>query len=498
MACCISLALGVDGFSEETRSEQPWELTADDDAGGCSVSLLQVSISNEVNLKPLDQEMPRDSTAKESLSTSQAEYYWPSGRGSVGSYGVSSFPATRQVASQPTWSWHDPKGRWSNIPIGTAIDDEKNIYLTLADGMNKFTQNGTLLWSYKRTFPDEVINTASSLLDGRAYCITSKGRAFSVDMMTGTEVWSNTVGAYNDGNYAQVAADDGVVIAATAETEGMPNSKVVGLNAEDGTLLWEYTPDINVWNFAASFVGDGTFVFQSQDGMVYRNRVADGSNMWKAGGVMGSWTDGAATVGPNGIAYGVANYNDPSAQDGVGVLSAYDLSDGTLIWSQPTASPPNDVPVVGRLANNSHYSVVLPGGQQCEEGQQIHVWAFDASTGSPQWAFDGPSQIGQYVAGDFEGVAARLANGIQPMTMPNPWGQASIDSDGIVYVGGETGHFFSLVDTDGDGKVTLGDSAEVSSFDTGAAFVGSSGPAIAPGMLAVGDQSTLHVWLHTV
>lgn len=178
----------------------------------------------------------------------------------------------------------------------------------------------------------------------------------------------------------------------------------------------------------------------------------------------------------------------------LGVLSALRLTDGKLLWQQTTRKPPNDVPVVGRLHGQVGYSVVLPVGQQCKQGEQIHVYAYDAETGKLQWSFDGPSQQGKFVAGDAEGAEQRIANGIMAMTKPNPWGQATIDSTGTVFVGGETGHFFSLRDANGDGRVTQGDSAEVSVFETGAAFVGSSGPAIAPGVLAVGAQDSLHVW----
>jgi len=221
-------------------------------------------------------------------------------------------------------------------------------------------------------------------------------------------------------------------------------------------------------------------------------------------GCPGSWTDGQTTVGPNGIVYSVANYGSIATSGmmsvlgggriPIGFLAAYRVSDGKLLWSQNVTEPPNDVPVVAKLFGKTTYSVVLPGGQQTVQGQTIYVHAFDAETGTPQWTFTGPAQKGKYVAGDAEGVSARKANDIRTMTMPNPWGQAAVDKDGTVYVGGETGHFFSLRDANGDGTVDPNDSNEVSVFETGAAFVGSSGPAIAPGLLAVAAEDRLHVW----
>lgn len=431
------------------------------------------------------------------------EYFWPSGRGPIGNYGVSPYAAKRDISS-PTWSWQDERGRWANIPIGTTIDHEKNIYVTLADGMKKFSPDGDVIWTYKRSIPTETHQKAASLFDGAAYCITTAGRAYALDMETGKEIWSTNASARGDGNYGQVSAHDGVVIAssdAIQTAKGESDSKVFGFNATDGSILWTYSPEVTVWNFAASFPGDGTFVFQDLEGRAHRNWVNNGSLIWKHGGLPGSWTDGQATVGPNGAVYAVAVYGMiPTVEQQTnhtgptGVMQAFKLSDGTALWTTNITRPPNDVPVVGKLAGRAGYSVVIPTGQQCAQGEQIFVHAYDAETGEHQWSFDGEKQVGMAVAGDIEGIKDRNSSGIQMMTMPNPWGQAAIDANGVVFIGGETGHFYSLRDANGDGKVDGADSEEVSRFETKAAWVGSSGPAIAPGLMAVGDQGTLHVY----
>lgn len=451
-----------------------------------------------------------------SVSTDNA-YHWPSARGAVGSYGSSKFDVPRNI-SKPTWSWQSTKGRWADIPIGTCIDDRRDIYLTLADGLSKFSPDGKLLWEYTRRFPEEQISDGSSLWRGAVYSLTTKARVFALSMETGKELWSTVIGASKSLNLGQAAAHDGVVIVAsqsgqtrpyefnlflaTAGGSGAADDTITGLSALNGSILWTFTPTRPVWNFAASFAGDGTFVFQDLSGTAYRHSVHNGSLIWKAGGNSGSWTDGHSTIGPNGIVYSVANYLlgfpfailNVAEGGAAGVLSAFSLADGKLLWSQKTAKSPNDVPVVGRLHGRTGYSVVIPAGQQTIQGQQIVVYAFDASTGEPQWTFWGPSQVGPEVAGDAEGADARIANGIRDRTAPNPWGQAAIDNNGTVFVGGETGHFFSLQDADGDGHVNAQDINEVSVFETGAAFVGSSGPAIAPGLLAAAAQDRLHVW----
>mmetsp|Transcript_103513 Transcript_103513/g.322481 ORF Transcript_103513/g.322481 Transcript_103513/m.322481 type:complete len:471 (-) Transcript_103513:103-1515(-) len=436
---------------------------------------------------------------------SHAPYFWSSGRGSVGSYSASPHAATFNI-SKPTWTWHDPKGEWATFSVGTAIDDKRNIYLTVADGIHKFSPDGQPVWKYTRRetgpYAFESISKAAALMDGFAYCITMRGRAFAVSMETGEELWSTLVAKTgSDGNYGQVAAHDGVIITA-AEVSGRikrkepsccgdMNHKVVGLSASDGRVLWRYTPDIPIWNFGASFVGDGTFIYQDLEGRVHRNRASDGSLVWKAGGVSGSWTDGQANLGPNGLAYGVANYGNPSER---GCISAYRVSDGEMLWRHDTHSSPNSVPAVGRLAGSSSLSVVIPIGENDKVGAEIDVLALDAETGAQRWLFRGPKQTVPCGLGDskVEARDQRARNHISTITLPNSWGCTAIDGSGTAYVGGTTGHFFALRDADGDGAVA--GPQEVSVLATPADIIGSSGPALAPGLLAVGNAQSLMVW----
>jgi outer membrane protein assembly factor BamB len=255
-----------------------------------------------------------------------------------------------------------------------------------------------------------------------------------------------------------------------------------------------------VWNFGSSFVGDGTFTFQDLEGAVYRNRVSDGTNVWKTEGIEGSWTDGQANLGSNGIVYGVANHNQGGDAKGtddqgdMGCLSAYRLSDGKMLWRQDVPKSPNSVPAVGRLAGHSAPSVVIPIGVNDHAGEQIHVWAFDAETGERQWTFEGPTQTVNMGLGDShpEARLLRTLYGEPEMTMPNSWGTPAIDGQGTAFVGGTTGHFFALRDTNGDGVVSGPD--EVSVLATDADWAGSSGPALAPGLMASGNAKQLFVW----
>jgi len=436
---------------------------------------------------------------KARLHDPQGHYYWPTARGPVGSFTSSPFPQTFNI-SEPTWSWHHPDGLWSTIPIGVCIDEKKDLYLSAADGIRKFSPDGNLIWTYVKRDTEEI-HYAASLLDGSLFDITSAGRVFALSMETGQELWSTKVASDSDGNYGHVVAHGGIVIAGAEQSEhidgrekpccGSANHKLIGLSAKDGHKIWTYAPEIPVWNFMATFAGDGTFIFQDLEGRAHRCNASDGTLIWKAGGVPGSWTDGAALLGPNGIVYTVSNFfNAPGPAPGQ--LTAFTFSDGKEIWRRTVENPPNNMPAIGRLAGHEGLSVVQSMGMQCTPGAELTVMAYDAETGERQWVFEGPRQQGPMVAGDAEGMLAREQNKIQIATLPNPWGPPAIDGKGTVYLGSEAGHFFALQDLNGDGRVE-GDQ-EVSDFETRAAFVGSAGPAMAPGILAVGSINQLYVW----
>lgn len=175
-----------------------------------------------------------------------------------------------------------------------------------------------------------------------------------------------------------------------------------------------------------------------------------------------------------------------------GTLSAYNISDGQLVWAVTTPRPPNNAPAVGHVMNLPGVSVVMPLCQQVLPGATCDVHVYDAETGGLQWVFHGPSQKGLLQAGDAEGILGRISRGVRSMCLPNGWSAPTIDSQGTVFVGNEEGNFYALRDLDGDG-VTFGD-GEVAYYDTKASFSGSSSPAIAPGILAVASCDTLFVF----
>lgn len=422
------------------------------------------------------------------------EDWWPSARGRVGRYGESPFSGPANLSDSLAWEWHHPDGRYHTVTLGVVIDSKKNVYLSADDAIRKFTPDGELLWIYK---PPASIPTNPSLQDGKLFGSTSNGHIFSLDMESGSEIWIEKVADANGDDTGFVTVADGVVVAAT-DKDGFAARVVRGLNATDGTGLWDFRPDAAIWNFMAEFVGDGTFVFQDVEGGAYRHNLHDGRRLWKAGGLPGTHTDGTAMLGPNGILYtvsldacccGPCRVDHQMGPDTTGFLNAFRLSDGHQLWQQKVARPPNVFPAVGRLHPGADYSVIIPVGQQCGATQN-DIYAFDAATGNPQWLWVGPKNRVPWCAGDAEGLVIRSRLHIRNMCAPNPWSGPTIDKDGAIFTGNQNGKFYRIQDANGDNRI---EPDEVSTFDTKSSF-SSPGSAHAPGMVAIASCDGLFVF----
>lgn len=335
----------------------------------------------------------------------EEKYHWPSGRGRFPFFAVSEHNAPFRVNDTLAWSWHHPEGRFHTLTYGTAIDNDLNVYLSCADGMRKFDKDGKLLWEHI-CMPANFMN-APVIYEGKVYASDTMGSVRALDMQNGKRVWmtkvSGDIGQDNGFNMVH----HGVLFTAAGFTaappQGNANKYVKALNASSGEILWTYQPDMPVWNFLALFPDDGSLVFQDMSGKACRLTL-EGQLMWKAGSLSGTWTDGGAALGPNGLMYAVNNNHPPGplgGQFGVpdpptvpGTLSAYDVSDGSLKWRVTTPRPPNNAPAVGRVYGWDGLSVVVPICQQVFQGATCDVNAYNANTGELRWVFmDRPRKV---------------------------------------------------------------------------------------------------------
>lgn len=431
----------------------------------------------------------------------EPHYWWPSARGRPGNYSEAPSEGPTELTHSLAWEWHHPRGRYHTTMLGVVIDDQRCLYLAADDAIRKFNMHGNLLWTYE---PAGNIPTNPSLWGGALFGSTRNGHVFAVSMETGEPLWSVAVSERFGSDTGSVSVHRGVVVASTDGDGGIGNTHanvvVRGINATDGATLWTFRPDMPVWNFMALFAQDGSFVYQDVEGRAYRNRLDDGTLVWKAGGHPGTWTDGSVMLGPNGVVYAVAidgcccapcsGPKQGMHEDTPGWLDAFRLEDGAALWSQTVARPPNAFPAVGRLAPGAELSVVIPVGKQCGVRTQTDMYAFDAQTGVPRWKWVGPRNPYPACAGDLEGLSTRLALGIRSMCTPNPWSAPTIDAAGAIFAGNQDGRFYRVRDDNFDGQIGA---SEVSSLDTGAAF-STPGSAHAPGMVAVASCDGLFVF----
>jgi len=423
-----------------------------------------------------------------------AQYFWPTSRGKVGSYGNTEYDGPSDWAHSLAWQWHHPAGRYNTITIGVLIDDKKNIYLAADDAIRKFNEQGEMLWSYT---PQSSIPTNPCLSDGTLYGSTRSGQVFALDMGTGKQLWAAQAGEGQSAEASSIQAMDGVVIAGGNPNNGTADTTIFGLSAEDGRKLWSFNPDSPVVNFMPLSAGDGTFVYQDVTGKAYRHKVKDGSVVWKAGGRPASWTNAGAMLGPNGLVYAVSLHGcccgscKNTDERTTGDLSAYSLQDGSLVWRKRTRRPPNAYPVVGQLSMGAGLSVVMAQGQHCHPFGSSGMSAYDAATGAEQWHFTAGRNPHMGCAGDLEGEKTRVQLGIRPACRPPPWSAPTIDARGVIYAGNQDGQLYAIEDLDGDGKFQ--GKQEVKTLDTLSAF-NTPGSAHAPGMLAIASCDGLYVF----
>merc|ERR1712187_697511 len=118
---------------------------------------------------------------------------------------------------------------------------------------------------------------------------------------------------------------------------------------------------------------------------MYRMNLADGTLIWKSGGILGSWNDGCAGLGPNGMVYGVTNHGPnvcgPSGKMCEADVTAYRIADGSVVWKVDQGVSTNAFPAVGKafggrsglqvVVNNDHEQLT---GLDAETGQLLWTW----------------------------------------------------------------------------------------------------------------------------
>lgn len=233
------------------------------------------------------------------------------------------------------------------------------------------------------------------------------------------EVWSVDLGSVpNDYRYVVVAADERVVVAASApqypQLEGGPRF-VAGFDPDTGTERWR--EEFDCAPFQPVIVHEAV-VFACADGVIRSLATSDGALRWE--------TDTGTAPFMAVPADDLLLFGDGDPEhywlDGVdgarwvaGTVVALDGATGAEVWRVETGS---ELAMVATMGNTSFIwtSVRTAGGGGS-------VIAVDAATGTQRWKVDGAGEMGQPGAGA-EGVYAMLGRSLvalDPDTGATSW-----------------------------------------------------------------------------
>ncbi len=259
--------------------------------------------------------------------------------------------------------------------------------------------NGKLIWQWSspcNCLPEGGLNSSMVYDSGAIYFGYSNGGGggseyfVAVDAKTGSPLWTYGTGGPNTAGYATVAVGDGLVYVGC---NGNGFNGVCALNQSNGTLAW--SANIGTNSLAFSVGKKLLFVNAYFEYEVIALDVSTGSTVWtfatdgsdfpaavaknvvyargsdyelnalnaKTGALIWSGTPQNITSSPslaNGVIYvGQAGSNWPAA-------SAFDASDGTLLWSSPGGAGYGYVSPI--VANGTLYIANAPCGAICAYG----------------------------------------------------------------------------------------------------------------------------------
>merc|ERR1719433_907686 len=137
---------------------------------------------------------------------------------------------------------------------------------------------------------------------------------------------------------------------------------VAAVSATDGSVLWKYLAGEIMWNFSPATPGDGTWLFSSMCGAVFRIS-SEGKLIWKVGRShpMKGCVPAGGALGPNGIFY--AEYNEGDGVVGINnTVAAYRVTDGSLVWQATLPYRAAQYPAVGKVGPDGRLAVVAALG----------------------------------------------------------------------------------------------------------------------------------------
>jgi len=369
------------------------------------------------------------------------------------------------------------------------LDGHGNIYMVATSG-DVFSVNeatGVENWRVNVSYVPGILATTPILLAGNLYIANELGFLFCLSMASGEKKWQSLLvekPSISGFDAWSMAGSGNVVLAAgrplSDRKDSGSGSRLYAASTDDGHVLWNFSFPRQVYNIMPAIVGD-TVVIADWSGGVISLRLSDGAPLWEVvPPSLNSNCTGGLAVGPNGLVYVTSNSGSTFGSDGI--LSAYQLSSGQLVWRQVfTGFPANAAPAVfprsdGKLAvvlgiganfmlpYLSEVEVMLP------RRTSDSVVALSAETGENLWSFKTDAWPLNSVAGSV----------FFKKCWPDSWSNPTVDAAGTVYIGWGAAKVFALSGQTGS---VLG------SFDFGSGIQGP--PSVDSGTLVVASCNKL-------
>ena len=400
-----------------------------------------------------------------------------------------------RLSNNPTGNDYSPA--WS--PDGTKIvfvsnrDDNIEIYVMNADGRGQIRLTND--WAdddYPAWSPDGTKIAFASGRDGttqQIYVMNADGSGQTrlttnsaqdsepdwgrAPLPSGQLKWSFKTGGAVESSPAVVG---GVVYV------GSDDNNIYALNANDGTQKWAFPTGGPVVSSPA--VVNGVVYIGSNDGNVYAIDAMTGVKKWSFQSLEpGSSTPYPVTSSPavsGGIVYIAADS-----------IYALDAGTGDKVWSFPakgTSSSP-------AVANGVIYvagSCSTDADRQCNPVDGAYIYALDAGTGTPKWAFPTANPVltspaveygivytgeGSLGAKGLDALDAGTGKKLWFSPMGSDMASNPVVVDRVVYAGSHDEKLYAFDAETGSLKWT---------FDTGSSVM--STPAVADGMVYVGSD----------
>jgi outer membrane protein assembly factor BamB len=332
---------------------------------------------------------------------------------------------TATVTGRPTVESPAPSGAISAAPAPSLDPAPAAILTYRGDAARTGSMPGpgplgtpSIRWTFQAGAP---IGSQVAVVGKVVYVASTDGTLHAVDLETGTQRWSVSIGAESHGSVSVVdnlviaVADDGVHAFATAdgraawvstktgEVRGAPavvghvavfasdDGRATALDTRTGSLLWQ--KPLGAPDNSSVAAADGLVALGLQNGVMVVLALADGSGRWRTDTGDGARI-GTPTIAGGRVYVATLDGGGPGSRH----ITALDLATGKVLWR---FASPGDEPA---------YAPAIADGRAIVEGEDGRITALDPATGSVLWQAKAPGLV-EVVAAIADGVSYGASNG---------------------------------------------------------------------------------------